>query len=182
MQIRSLKPEFWTSEDIAKLSDKAKLLAIGLLNYSDDEGYFNAKPNLILAAIFPHELGTPIHMLLDELQRPNVLGESYIEVCTGKDGRQIGRVTNFNDHQCVNRPKKSKLKPLWVCKTKAGETIGLFSDDSVSNHGSITDASVTNHGSITSGREQGTGKGKDTMSPSEDEQKNMQRRTQSLIT
>jgi len=161
MRIRTIKPEFWTSEDIARLSDKAKLLAIGLLNYSDDHGYFNANPNLILAAIFPHEIGTPVHILLDELQKPNALGESFIEVCTGKDGRQIGRVAKFDDHQNVNRAKESKLKPFWVDKLKGSKGSGLFTDDQSSNHGVITDESVMNHGSITSGKEQGTGKGKE---------------------
>ncbi|HBS0572930.1 TPA: DnaT-like ssDNA-binding domain-containing protein, partial [Klebsiella pneumoniae] len=46
-RIRTIKPEFWTDEDMAEVSEPACLLAIGLLNYADDEGYFNANPKLI---------------------------------------------------------------------------------------------------------------------------------------
>ena len=42
MRIRTLKPEFWSHPVISRQSDAAKLLAIGLLNYADDEGYFYA--------------------------------------------------------------------------------------------------------------------------------------------
>ncbi len=186
MRIRTIKPEFWISEDIARLSDKAKLLAIGLLNYSDDEGYFLAKPNLILAAIFPHELDTPILMLLDELKKPNAMKESYIDICIGKNGGPIGRVVKFNDHQCVNKPKPSKFKLLWVDSTVSSLPIGLFRDEYGTATGTVPEECSSDTGGVPAGtgkgKEQGTGKGKDTMSPSEDEQKNMQRRTQSLTT
>nr|MBF6067360.1 primosomal protein [Klebsiella pneumoniae] len=36
-RIRTIKPEFWTDEDMAEVSEPACLLAIGLLNYADDE-------------------------------------------------------------------------------------------------------------------------------------------------
>lgn len=52
-RIRTIKPTFWTDEDMAEISESACLLAIGLLNYADDEGYFNANPKLIKAAVFP---------------------------------------------------------------------------------------------------------------------------------
>ncbi len=38
-RIRTIKPTFWTDEDMADISEAACLLAIGLLNYADDEGY-----------------------------------------------------------------------------------------------------------------------------------------------
>ena len=67
-RIRTIKPEFWTDEDMAELSEPACLLAIGLLNYADDEGYFNANPKLIKAAVFPiREPSVPIPVLIQEL-------------------------------------------------------------------------------------------------------------------
>ena len=64
-RIRTIKPEFWTDEDMAELSEPACLLAIGLLNYADDEGYFNANPKLIKAAVFPiREPSVPIPVLI----------------------------------------------------------------------------------------------------------------------
>ncbi|GAB0505006.1 hypothetical protein KU15F69_18860 [Escherichia coli] len=64
-RIRTIKPEFWTDEDMAELSEPACLLAIGLLNYADDEGYFNANPKLIKAAVFPiREPSVPIPVMI----------------------------------------------------------------------------------------------------------------------
>ena len=51
MRIRTIKPEFWSSLDLAPLSEPALLLAAGLLNYADDEGYFVADERLIRAAL-----------------------------------------------------------------------------------------------------------------------------------
>lgn len=133
-RIRSIKPEFWTDEDISCLSEPARLAAIGLLNHSDDEGYFKAHPMLVKAAIFPlSDPSVSIHGIISELSRIN-----YIRLCTGTDGKQYGMVRNFTVHQKVNRPNKSKIKPL--CD---------FTEQSVINHGQIT------YG--TGNREQGTG-------------------------
>ena len=57
-RIRTIKPEFWTDEDMAALDPYTRLLAIGLLNYADDEGYFNANPALVKAAVFPLDEGS----------------------------------------------------------------------------------------------------------------------------
>ncbi|KKK60207.1 hypothetical protein LCGC14_3026700, partial [marine sediment metagenome] len=37
-RIRTVKPDFWTSEDVAAVSRNARLLFIGLLNFADDVG------------------------------------------------------------------------------------------------------------------------------------------------
>jgi len=107
MRIRTIKPEFWSSETIAPLSDRAKLLAIGLLNFSDDEGYFWANPVLIRASVFPFDdSSTMIRGLIDELSRGG-----YVRV--GKrtdDGRTVGHVVNFKIHQRIDRPKPSIIK------------------------------------------------------------------------
>ena len=38
MRIRTIKPEFWRSDDIASLSWDARLVFIGLWSYVDDNG------------------------------------------------------------------------------------------------------------------------------------------------
>jgi len=52
-RIRTIKPDFWRDESLAMVSPEACLLAIGLLNHCDDEGYFNANPKLVESDIFP---------------------------------------------------------------------------------------------------------------------------------
>lgn len=107
-RIRTIKPEFWTDEDIAGLSEPAMLLAIGLLNYSDDEGWFNANYLLIKAAVFPlREPSKTIPRMIQELS-----GIDYISIYPGPDGKQFGQVLNFSKHQRVDKPRPSEIKKL----------------------------------------------------------------------
>lgn len=114
MRIRTIKPEFWTNEHIARLPDFTILLAIGLLNYSDDEGYFNANPALIRAALFPlRECSGSIPVAVTELSN-----QGFLELFEATDGRTYGRVVNFKKHQVINKPYPSKIKEL--CVTPVG--------------------------------------------------------------
>lgn len=107
-RIRTIKPEFWTDEDMSEVSEAACLLAIGLLNYSDDEGYFNANPKLIKAAIFPiREQSGSIPVLMQELS-----SVGYISLFSSHDGKIYGLVNNFAKHQVINKAKKSIIKEL----------------------------------------------------------------------
>ncbi len=121
---------------------EAALLAIGLLNYCDDEGYFNANPKLVHAALTPlREMSMNIPGILQELSR---IG--YVEVRTNGDGRQTGFVVNFDEHQVISHPKKSVLRPVF--------------EASMNGHGALPEASgKTLSGMEGNGREQGTGKG-----------------------
>lgn len=115
-RIRTIKPEFWTDEDMAELSEPACLLAIGLLNYADDEGYFNANPKLIKAAIFPiREQSGSIPVLMRELY-----SVGYISLFSGNDGKIYGLVNNFAKHQVINKAKKSIIRDLCVLPYEYG--------------------------------------------------------------
>ncbi|HHW7541914.1 DnaT-like ssDNA-binding domain-containing protein [Escherichia coli] len=119
-RIRTIKPEFWTDEDMAELSEPACLLAIGLLNYADDEGYFNANPKLIKAAVFPiREPSVPIPVLIQELSNCG-----YLSMFSTSDGKQFGAITNFLKHQVVNKPKESKIKCLPLIPYEYGTDTG----------------------------------------------------------
>lgn len=90
------------------MSAEAALLAIGLLNHSDDEGYFNANPKLIESDVFPlRELSRSTTALLQELS-----SIGYLELFSGSDGKKYGRVVNFAKHQVINKPTPSKIKDL----------------------------------------------------------------------
>ena len=104
MRIRTIKPEFWTSETLAPFPDFTKLLAIGLLNYADDHGYFWANPVLIRSQIFPFLDSSKT--LLGAIQDLSSVG--YIRLGVAEDGvRQVGQVVNFDRHQRVDKPKPS---------------------------------------------------------------------------
>ncbi|WP_336709718.1 MULTISPECIES: DnaT-like ssDNA-binding domain-containing protein [unclassified Cedecea] len=134
-RIRTIKPEFWTDEDMAEVSEAACLLAIGLLNYADDEGYFNANPKLIKAAVFPiRETCSPITVLIRELSN-----HGYLSMFSTQDGKHFGLINNFAKHQVINKPKDSKIKSLHLIPYEYG----------------------TDTAPVLPGKDQGSGKGKD---------------------
>lgn len=107
-RIRTIKPEFWRDESLALVSSEACLLAIGLLNHCDDEGYFNANPKLVESDIFPlRELIKKTTVLLQEL-----CSIGYIEVFQGDDGKTYAHIKNFEKHQVINKKTPSKIKHL----------------------------------------------------------------------
>lgn len=106
MRIRSVKPEFWGHEIMANLSSEVRLLALALLNYADDEGYFLASPVSIRGAIFPFvDDSTMIRGWLQELSK---IG--YVVLGNLTDGRAVGFIPNFRKHQRVDKPQASKFK------------------------------------------------------------------------
>lgn len=147
MRIRTIKPEFWTNEKLSAVPAETALLAIALLNYADDEGYFNANPKLIQAALFPlRELPQTIPVMLQDLS-----GIGFIGVRVASDQRAYGLVTNFCDHQVINKPRDSALKSLFEsCSTGESASEGALPDASGSTTG----------GKEGKGTEQGTGKGR----------------------
>lgn len=107
-RIRTIKPEFWRDEALASISPEACLLALGLLNHCDDEGYFNANPKLVESDIFPlRELKAKTTVLLQELCK---IG--YLLVFQGSDGKTYGCIKNFEKHQVINKKTPSKIKHL----------------------------------------------------------------------
>jgi hypothetical protein len=107
-RIRTIKPDFWRDEALASISPEACLLAIGLLNHCDDEGYFNANPKLVESDIFPlREMKTKTTVLLQELFK---IG--YLVVFQGSDGKTYGCIKNFEKHQVINKKTPSKIKHL----------------------------------------------------------------------
>jgi hypothetical protein len=107
-RIRTIKPDFFTNEGMSTVSEAAQLLAGGLLCYADDEGYFNAHPGLVKAAVFPlREPSEPVADCLSALVR---IG--YIRLGTGRDGKRYGHILKFNEHQKVSHPYASRIKKL----------------------------------------------------------------------
>jgi hypothetical protein len=127
-------------EGLASKSEFTRLLAIALLNWADDEGYFMANPILIRGQVFP--------FLDDSKMIPRSLHDlstvGWIELSEDDQGRSVGRVVNFAKHQRVDKPKSSSIKPLWK-----------FQDASKIHPRCIQDASKEEG----NGMEQGTGNG-----------------------
>jgi hypothetical protein len=108
-RIRTIKPEMAQNEDLAECSCWAQLLAVRILNHSDDEGYFKANPALVQSNCFPliDDESLSIRRILDELS-----SAGYIELFTGADSKKYGFVVTFSKHQRVDRLRLSTIKEL----------------------------------------------------------------------
>lgn len=131
-RIRTIKPEFWSHDQLSELPEATHILAAALLNYADDEGCFLANPKLVQANTCPlREPSVSIQCSLTELAR---IG--FIELGVDSRGRELGRVVNFSVHQRVNRPTPSKYKDIPI-------TWGKFSESSVSPQLPLSESSVS---------------------------------------
>lgn len=105
MRIRTVKPDFWKSEDVAELSWDARLVWIGLWNYVEDNGVGKSSPQLITGELFSLDEG-PVATLarviraLDELSaRGRIIRYEWRDV-------KLLYVVGFDSHQRIDRPSK----------------------------------------------------------------------------
>lgn len=103
-RIRSIKPEFWTSEQVLECSTNARLLFIGLWNFCDDAGRHKFSPKTIKAEIFPSDDFSSENILgmLQELSRNRLIKTYAVE--------NVGylQVTGWR-HQRIDKPQTPKF-------------------------------------------------------------------------
>lgn len=98
-RIRSIKPEFWTSEQVMECQPLARLLFIGLWNFCDDAGNHPDAEKTIKALIFPGDDidSATVRRLLDELSAHGLL--SFYE----HEGKRYLHVSGWK-HQKIDKP------------------------------------------------------------------------------
>lgn len=104
-RIRTIKPSFWSSPDVVSLTRDARLLAIGLISFADDEGRFPAAPAAFGGYVFPFD-DIPVVKLRKWLAECEA--SDFVRTWTVGTAR-YGVVTNFMKHQRINRPTPSIL-------------------------------------------------------------------------
>ena len=148
MRIRTIKPEFWRSEDIAALSIEDRLLFIGLWSYVEDNGVGRDEPQLIQCDLYPldtfTEASVRTHGGLMRLSQ-----QGLITRYEGPDGRKYLQVNSWGKHQKINRPSKPRF-PQYNAENCT------LTEGSLSPHCTLTEGSLPEQG--TGNREQGTGK------------------------
>lgn len=99
-RIRTIKPEFWTSEQVLSCSLLARLIFIGMWNFCDDHGVHPASYIRIKAEVFPTDSCTinDVKNWINELIHNNLLRE-YV---AGEE--KFWLVTGWNKHQRIDRP------------------------------------------------------------------------------
>lgn len=102
-RIRSVKPTFWADEAVAGLTHDARLLALGLISFSDDEGRFLASATAISGFVFPHDdlPPTKVRRWLDEIEASGIIRLYSVS------RREYGMFPNWQKHQRINRATKS---------------------------------------------------------------------------
>ncbi len=99
-RIRTIKPEFWVSDQITACSPISRLLFIGMWNFCDDAGVHPASPKRIKAEVFPADNCTieDIKKWITELIFNGLIREYIIEEKT------YWIVTGWKQHQRIDRP------------------------------------------------------------------------------
>jgi len=98
-RIRTIKPEFWTSEQVVECSQGARLLFIGLWNFCDDGGVHPASEKRLKMEVFPadDEDSTSIRRMIGELLSNNLIIEYSIK------NQMFWRVLGWK-HQKLDKP------------------------------------------------------------------------------
>jgi hypothetical protein len=103
-RIRTIKPEFWTNAQVVECSTNARLLFIGLWNFSDDYGRHVFSPKQIKAEIFPCDDFSieAVRIMLGELSKNNLIVVYVVE------NKEILQITGWHN-QRIDKPQKPKF-------------------------------------------------------------------------
>lgn len=112
-RIRSIKPEFWESEEVALMTRDARLLYIATWNLADDEGLLRWTAPYLKANAFMYDDDVTVDVvgtLMDEI----VAAGFVLPYRAGATKAELGWIPSFHRHQKPNRPQPSKLQaPNW---------------------------------------------------------------------
>lgn len=106
-RIRSIKPEFFTSETLAKVSKSARLTFIGLWTYVDDNGVGLDNDRLVAAALYALE-EDPLEALRSVSEDLAQLSTVGVVTRYEVNGRRYLFITNWLEHQKVSHPGKPR--------------------------------------------------------------------------
>ena len=109
MRIRSIKPEFWRSDDIDALSIPDRLLFIGLWSYVDDNGVGLFSLKDIVGDLFAGDMLRDSNETLIRVKEGlKALFERALIEIYSQDGDTYLAITNWGKHQRVPNPNKPR--------------------------------------------------------------------------
>lgn len=107
-RIRTIKPEFFTSEDIVSLSPLARLFYVSLWCESDREGRFEWKPRTFKLRYLPGD-DCDVEELALELTGAGLVDLYEVE------GKQYAQIPSFTKHQVINNRESLSTFPAKPC-------------------------------------------------------------------
>ncbi len=148
-RIRTIKPEFWTSEQVMECEPLSRLLFIGIWNFCDDAGNHPLSEKTLKALVFPADDidSATIRRLIDDLSANGLLtlythsGKVYLHV-------------NGWHHQKIEKPTIKHPEFTQQAAENAGLNEGMRPVAQV-----VADHSTTDRRPFDDGKE-GEGKGK----------------------
>lgn len=145
-RIRTIKPEFFTSEDIVSLSPLARLLYIACWCESDREGRLEWKPGTLKLRYFPGD-ACQMDTLATEL-----LGRGLL-VTYEVDGKPYAEIPSFARHQIINNRESASHIPARKTALQSGRQHGKEPSEATRDDASGTRES----GVLGEGRKEGKG-------------------------
>jgi hypothetical protein len=155
-RIRSVKPEFWVSESLSRLSRDTRLAFIGLWTCADDEGRFRADPRYLAGQLFPYD-SDGLEVIDRALAELNSEGAVLLYEA---ERSQYGLITGWKRHQRIDKPSASRLPQppgikLANIREPSRNPPGAFPEESRRAPGRI--GTGNREQGEDQGREQGTG-------------------------
>src|SRR5690349_8129964 len=129
-RIRTIKPEFFTSLTIADLTPEQRLTFIVLWTHADDAGRCVDDPRLIKAAIWPLDDRTAADIEIDL----KALTESSLITRYIVNRKRYLAVTNWDEHQRINRPTPTKLPAPEQGDPTPPDPVTRYDSDSLNPH------------------------------------------------
>lgn len=108
-RIRSIKPEFWKSEEIAQLPHRTRLTFIALWSYVDDNGVGRDVPQLIAGELFALE-PDPRETLANVREDLARLSDHQRITRYTVAGKPFLYVNNWDKHQRIDKPNKPRYE------------------------------------------------------------------------
>lgn len=160
-RIRTIKPEFFTSADVMRLTPLARLLYIGLWCEADREGRLPWRPASFRVRYLPAD-----DCAIDDVCRELI--EAHLVVLYGDD---LAHIPSFTRHQAINARESPSMFPAppEPDRARVAATESRVSDASVTReradgdengarvHARVSDASLTRHVGR-EGRKEGKGR------------------------
>jgi PAS domain-containing protein len=110
VRIRSIKPEFWRSDDIASLEWEARLLFVGLWSYVDDNGVGIDRLASIAADLFSGDLERDPPETFARVSRGlQTLSEAGRITRYTVENKAYLEITNWSKHQRIDKPNKPRF-------------------------------------------------------------------------
>lgn len=162
-RIRTIKPEFWEDEKIARLPYACRLLYIGMWNFADDYGFVKGSHSLLKSQIFPYEDNlriTEVDKWIDALVKARMLVPVICDPQHSGSGESYYVIRTFRSHQIIDK----RYRRSFVGE-KAAETIleGLHS-----GHVETTTCSHSGHAETSPQEMEGKGRESNTVTSNED--------------